>query len=103
MADPFTMPRPQPGDIVHFSTDYKNFSSPVIAWVTDDRGESTVNLLAFSPAGFIAKTSVHHRSDPGLLDGHAWAENGCWDYAPITKSLQEAAKHGSSQAKPSGK
>ena len=42
----FAMPRPRPGDVVLFSTDIQHFSNPCIGWVTDERGECTVNLLA---------------------------------------------------------
>jgi hypothetical protein len=99
----FVMPKPRPGDLVLFSHDISNFSTPVLGWVQDDRGESAVNLLAFSLGGFVYKTSVHHKDDPALLENPGWHEFGCWDYAPITKQLQELAKHGNQNAKPAGK
>jgi hypothetical protein len=100
----FVMQKPRPGDLVLFSHDITNFSSPVIAWVQDDRGECAVNLLAFSLGGFVYKTSVHHKDDPALRDNPGWHEFGCWDYAPVTKQLHELTKqHGNQNAKPAGK
>lgn len=97
----FKMSRPQPGDLVLFSTDVHHFSNPCIGWVTDERGECTVNLLTFTPAGFVQKTSVHHKDDPALLENPGWVEIGCWDYAPLTSMIHSLAAN--AQAKPAGK
>lgn len=95
----FAMPRPQPGDLILFSTDVHHFSNPCIGWVIDERGECSVSLLAFTPTGFVQKSSVHHKDDPALLDNPGWAELGCWDYAPMTTLLQRLHAN----AKPAGK
>jgi hypothetical protein len=76
------MPRPQPGDRVLFSTDISNFSNPTLGWVVDGRSEATANILVFSAAGFMYRSSVHYRHDPDLADNPGWAELGVWDYAP---------------------
>ena len=100
----FAMPRPRPGDVILYSTDIAHFTNPVIGWVTDDRGDSAINLLAFSPAGFVFKTSVHHKDDPLLRENPGWAEYGCWDYAAVTTQIHELTKqHGNQTAKPAGK
>lgn len=101
MSQTFEMPRPRVGDVVLFSTDVAGFTEPTIAWVTGDRGAATVNLLAFGPGGFVQKTSVHHRDDPGLKTEPGWAELGAWDFAPLTLATYKAATH--AQAKPAGK
>jgi hypothetical protein len=97
----YQMPRPRPGDLILFSTDIHNFSNPCIGWVTDERGECTVSLLAFTPTGFVQKSSVHHKDDPALLENPGWAELGCWDYAPLTALVQKLTAH--ADAKPAGK
>ena len=97
----FSMPRPQPGDLILFSTDIHNFSDACIGWVTDERGECTVNLLAFTPSGFVQKSSVHHKDDPALLENPGWEALGCWDYAPLTTLIQKLSLNG--QTKPAGK
>ena len=79
--------RPKAGDIVLYSNDVQSFSEPTLAWVVSDRGELAVNLLVFANGGFVQKTSVHHRSDPGLKSEPGWAELGAWDYAPMTQAI----------------
>jgi hypothetical protein len=96
----FKMSRPAPGDVVLFSTDVLGFSSPVLGWVTDTRGECTVNILTFTTTGFVQRSSVHHKDDPDLRNNPGWEELGCWDYAPLTRCIHELT-HG--QAKPAGK
>lgn len=83
------MPRPAPGDVILFSTDCANFSNPTIGWVTDCRGERTANVLAFSNGTFVYRTAVHHRDEPELQIQPGWQENGCWEFAPVTKSLHK--------------
>lgn len=92
------MPKPKTGDVVLYSNDVHNFSNPTLAWVISDRGEGTTNLLVFANGAFLQKSSVHHRSDPGLQTEPGWFELGAWDYAPITQAIYKAAsKNGEKQ------
>ena len=97
--------RPRAGDVVLYSNDVHNFSDPTLAWVISDRGEATVSLLVFANGVFVQKSSVHHRSDPGLHTEPGWLELGAWDYAPLTQAIYKAASkqtNGEVQ-KPAGK
>jgi hypothetical protein len=84
----FSMPRPNVGDAVLFSTDMKTFSNPAIGWVTGV-GQLTINILTFTPGGFVSRNSVHHKDDPDLQGDHGWGDLGCWEFAPSTKALHE--------------
>lgn len=115
MSDAIT-PRPQPGDRVLFSTDVMGFTDPTLGWVVDGRSEATANILVFSAAGFMYRSSVHYRHDPDIANNPGWNELGVWDYAPeeaerkamqtkideLTTRVNELAKkHG--ENKPAGK
>lgn len=84
----FSMPQPNIGDTVLFSTDMKTFFNPTIGWVTGV-GQLTINILTFTPGGFFQRNSVHHKDDPDLQGDHGWGDLGCWDFTPATKALHE--------------
>ena len=84
------MPKVSIGDCVLYSNDIHNFSDPTIGWVMRTPKESTVTVLAFTPAGFVEKSSVHHKDDPTLHSDHGWENLGVWDYTPQTKAIYEA-------------
>ena len=83
----YQMPRPQPGDLILFSTDIHHFTNPCVGWVTDERGECTVNVLAFTASGFVQKSSVHHKDDPGIVENAEWARLGAWEHKPKDSRL----------------
>lgn len=86
----FRMPIPKVGDTVLFSTDYRTFSNPTVGWVIQEPGDSTISILTFTPTGYaLVKNSVHHKDDPALQGDHGWHDLGCWDWAPITKIMNE--------------
>ena len=85
----WAMPKPRAGDIVLFSTDPTGFSNPSIGWVTQEPGDSTISILTFSQAGFLLRSSVHHRDDPAFKGDHGWGELGCWDFASITQDIRD--------------
>ena len=89
--DYWQMPRPNMGDIVLFSTDIHTFSSPTIAFVIKDPGDSTVHLLSFTHSGWVDRPSVHHKDDPRIHGDNGWAELGVWDFAPMTQAIYKAA------------
>lgn len=91
MNKPFSMPRPQVGDVVLFSPDMHSFANPCIAFVIQEPGDSTVNLLTFTRTGWVERPSVHHRSDPNLSGDNGWADLGVWDFAPMTRAIYKAA------------
>jgi len=93
----WTMPIPNMGDMVFFSTDVHNFSNPSIGFVMQTPGDSTVRILCFTPTGWVDRPSVHHKDDPSLAGSPGWAELGCWDFAPITKAIYAAASNGSAK------
>lgn len=93
MTTEWTMPKPSQGDVVLYSNDMSNFSSPCIAWVLSPPGDSTVQLLTFTEGnGFLVRPSVHHRDDPALKDEHGWQGLGVWDFKDSDKAAvqQEA-------------
>lgn len=87
MPTNWQMPRPNQGDIVLFSNDMQNFSSPAIGWVLKEPGHSTLQLLVFTEQnGWLVKPSVHHKDDPALLGDHKWHDLGVWDFTETTKA-----------------
>lgn len=86
----FEMPQPSLGDTVLFSMDLTGFGNPAVGWVTQV-GDTTINILTFTPGGFVERHSVHHRSDPSLHGDHGWQDLGCWDFAPATAVVRELA------------
>lgn len=91
MTNNWSMPRPNMGDVVLFSTDTHNFSNPTIAFVIKEPGDSTVHLLTFTPTGWVDRPSVHHKDDPRLHGDHGWDDLGVWDFAPMTAAIYKAA------------
>ena len=86
----WTMPRPAQGDVVLYSNDPTNFTSPCIAWVMKEPGDTTVQLLTFTELqGFTVRPSVHHRDDPGLLTDNGWQGLGVWDFTESAKAARE--------------
>lgn len=84
------MPKPNVGDIVLFSKDYKTFDKPVVGFVVNEPGESTISILTFSPSGYATvNASCHHRDDPALHGDNGWQELGVWDFAPATATIRE--------------
>lgn len=90
-GDQYDMPRPRMGDVVLFSTDIHGFSSPMIAFVTKEPGDSTVHLLSFTSSGWVDRPSVHHKDDPRIHGDNGWGELGVWDFAPMTTAIYKAA------------
>lgn len=84
------MPRPNVGDIVLFSKDYRTFSDPSVGFVVKEPGSSTISILTFTVSGYaMVYHSCHHKSDPALQGDHGWQDLGVWEFAPITASLRE--------------
>jgi len=81
------MPKPNLGDVVLFSLDQHTFSSPCIGWVIKEPGDSTIQILTFTPtAGWVERPSVHHRDDPGIKLDNGWDQLGVWDFTETTKN-----------------
>ena len=86
----WTMPIPNVGDIVLFSKDITGFTDPVIGFVAQEPGDTTISILTFSPTGYaLIHNSCHHRYDPALSGDHGWDDLGVWDFAPSTKVMRE--------------
>lgn len=96
----WTMPKPRAGDIVLFSTDYMTFSNPTVGWVIQEPGDSTISILTFTAAGFVLRSSVHHRDDPSFRGDHGWGDLGCWDFAAITRDIRELATPAKAEKSP---
>ena len=91
------------GDVVLYSSKPKSFQNPTLAWVLKANDAKTLRLLVFSPAGFVEKSGVHHRSEFANSEDKAWAEYGAWDYAPMTKAIYRAASLMAAKERTSGK
>lgn len=90
MSDQWQMPTPNVGDLVLFSTDYRNFSDPTVGFVASEPGDSTISILTFTPTGYVVvRNSVHHRDDPALHGDHGWQDLGVWEFTPSTKAIRE--------------
>lgn len=89
MSQAWKMPKVNVGDCVLYSNDIHNFSDPTIGWVLKLPKESTITVLAFTAAGFVEKTSVHHKDDPSLHADHGWENLGVWDYTPQGRIVAE--------------
>ena len=97
----WTMPRPNIGDIVLFSKDYRTFSDPVIGFVMKEPGATTISILTFTPSGYsLVHDSCHHRDDPALRGDHGWQDLGVWDFAPATAAIRELTAEPTSARKP---
>ena len=91
MQTEWLMPKPNMGDVVLFSTDRVTFSNPCIGWVIKPPGDSTLQILTFTPTnGWIERPSVHHFNDPALSSENGWESLGVWDFTDTTKA---ALKH----------
>lgn len=90
MSETWQMPVPEIGDIVLFSVDHQNFDSATIGFVYKRPGGSTIDILAFTPSGWVDRRSVHHKNDPGWLEGNFWQDDGAWDFAPLTRDIRKA-------------
>jgi hypothetical protein len=86
------MPRPNQGDLVLFSNDIHNFTSPSIGWVMKEPGHSTLQILVFTEQnGWLVKPSVHHKDDPAMKGEHNWEGLGVWDF-PLSAKQPTADK-----------
>lgn len=95
------MPRPNIGDVVLFSKDYRTFSDPVVGFVVKEPGSSTISILTFTETGYsMVYTSCHHKDDPALHGDHGWQDLGVWDFAPSTVTLRELTAEPPSARKP---
>lgn len=99
-ATTWVMPKPRPGDIVLFSTDYVTFSNPAVGWVIQEPGDSTISILTFTPAGFVQRNSVHHKDDPAFKGDHGWSDLGCWDFAPISQDIRDLTSPSKAEKSP---
>lgn len=89
-AESFSQPHVRIGDSVYWYHDPLTCAEPVLGWVVQRPGVSTVCILTFSPfAGFQEKPSVRHRDDPGLQENADWRQWGCWDYSPQTAQMKK--------------
>lgn len=86
------MPKPNLGDVVLFSNDQQNFSNPCIGWVIKTPGDSTLQILTFTPQqGWVERPSVHHKDDPGIQQDNGWQALGCWDFTETAKAAMRPA------------
>lgn len=86
----WTMPKPNIGDIVLFSKDWRTFSDPVVGFVAKAPGDSTISIVTFTPTGYsMVYDSCHHKDDPALKGDHGWQDLGVWDFAPSTVAIRE--------------
>lgn len=84
------MPRPEIGDIVLFSKDFRTFADPTVGFVIKEPGSSTISILTFTSSGYaMVYSSCHHKDDPALLGDHGWQDLGVWDFAPITRTIRD--------------
>ena len=84
------MPRPKIGDSILFSNDHQGFTDPVIGWVIRNPGDNAISALVFAPElGFVEKTSVHHRDDPGLKENPGWWEHGSWAFSEAQDTINK--------------
>ena len=91
METDFNAPESRLGDQVYWYSDADNPRDPVIGWISRQPGERTVDILAFVPfTGFIEKSSVRHKDDPGLKTNPSWKTWGCWEFSPAHKDMQRA-------------
>jgi G:T-mismatch repair DNA endonuclease (very short patch repair protein) len=92
MSSKWQMPRPNMGDVVLFSTDHVTFSNPCIGWVIKEPGDSTLQILTFTPTnGWVERVSVHHRDDPAWKEDNGWQGLGVWDFTDSAKAAMKAA------------
>jgi hypothetical protein len=84
------MPIPRAGDIVLYSTDRQNFANATIGFVYKRPGGTTIDILVFTPSGWVDRRSVHHKDDPGWLESKHWGADGAWELAQITQDIQRA-------------
>lgn len=84
----WTMPQPDLGDAVLYSNDLRSFTDPAVGWVVGT-GQTTITILTVTPAGFVQRSSVHHKDDPALLGDHGWHDLGCWQFAKSTAAIRE--------------
>lgn len=98
----WSMPMPELGDTVLFSSDMMTFASPSVGWVTEV-GDTTISILTFTPNGFVQRNSVHHKDDPDLRGDHGWHDLGCWQFAHGTATLRELTAPAKSAGKNSGR
>lgn len=90
--DTWRMPRPNLGDVVLYSNDRHNFTNPCIGWVIKPPGNSTLQILTFTPTnGWVERPSVHHRDDPGNKEDNDWGVLGVWDFTDSAKAAMRAA------------
>lgn len=90
MSTEWRMPKPQIGDTVLFSKDYRDFSNPIVGWVMQEPGDATISIVTFTPTGYaMVYSSCHHKDDPALRQDHGWQDLGVWDFAASTKTIRE--------------
>jgi hypothetical protein len=95
------MPRPDIGDVVLFSKDFRNFTDPVVGFVNREPGSSTISILTFTSTGYsMVYASCRHKDDPALLGDHGWQDLGVWEFAPITRTIRELTAEPTSARKP---
>ena len=96
MPTDWEMPKPNMGDVVLFSTDRHAFSNPCIGWVIKPPGNSTIQILTFTPNnGWVERPSVHHCSDPALKEDNGWESLGVWDFTDSAKAAMKPASRAS--------
>lgn len=100
-SNEWKMPRPDIGDIVLFSKDYRTFASPAVGFVVSEPGSTTISILTFTGSGYaMVYSGCHHKDDPSLLGDHGWQDLGVWDFAPITQTIRELTAEPTSARKP---
>jgi hypothetical protein len=99
MVANFTPPDVRLGDSVYWYHDPLALHEPRLGWVCERPGAQTVSILVFAPGtGFVEKTSVRHKDDPGLQENPAWRGWGCWDFSSSHKDVLRAQQVASSVA-----
>ena len=98
----WTAPKVEIGDSVLFSKDLTGFSDPVIGFVAQEPGDTTISILVFSQTGYaLIHNSCHHKDDPALSGDHGWDDLGVWDLAPATKKIRELMDQGAASGRKS--
>ena len=104
MSSDWQMPRPDVGDVVLFSKDYRDFTKPMVGFVAEQPGDTTISILTFTPSGAsMVYPSCHHKDDPALNTDHGWQDLGVWEFAPLTASIRELMDTGKTSGRKSTK
>lgn len=79
------------GTMVLYYRDPLNLRDPQLGFVSQRPGASTVTVSVMTGTGFVEKTSVRYKDDPGLRENEAWRQWGCWDLTDTEKMLRRVS------------